>query len=182
MWLVNTGNGKAKGVFAGTAARKLTNAPAVILSYPCRNRWFIFTKQIIIVLLWVIIYSYFQKFFKIGVLKNFLEFTGKHLCRSFFLISQEQVACYFLNMRLWHRCFLVNFVKLSRTPFLQTTLRLLLLYLLNISVISPNLLFFQPFETLIIIEIYTCEIKIRRTWEFILLLHFWFYKFVIKFD
>ena len=26
-------------------------------------------------------------FFKIGVLKNFSQFTGKHLCRSFFLIS-----------------------------------------------------------------------------------------------
>ena len=28
-------------------------------------------------------------FFKIGVLKNFLNFTGKHLCLSFFLIKLQ---------------------------------------------------------------------------------------------
>ena len=44
-------------------------------------------KQII-VLFWVIIYSYLQKVFKKGVLKNLSEFTGKHLCRSLFLIIQ----------------------------------------------------------------------------------------------
>ena len=44
-------------------------------------------KQII-VLFWVIIYSYLQKVFKIGVLKNLSQFTGKHLCRSLFLISR----------------------------------------------------------------------------------------------
>ena len=57
------------GIFAGVAARKLTNTPAVIFSDPSRSRWFIFTKQII-VLLWVIIYSYLQGSFKIGVLKT----------------------------------------------------------------------------------------------------------------
>ena len=55
-------------IFSGVAARKLTNTPAVIFSYLCRNRWFIFTKQVI-VLLWVIVYSYLQRFFKTGVLK-----------------------------------------------------------------------------------------------------------------
>ena len=38
-------------------------------------------------LFWVIIYSYLQKFFKIGVVKNFSLITGKHLWRSFFLIN-----------------------------------------------------------------------------------------------
>ena len=41
---------------------------------------------------------------------------------------------------------------------------------------------FQPFEALINIEMYTCEIKIMWTWEIILFLHFWFCKFVIKCD
>ena len=50
--------------------RKLTNTPAVIFSWPCWDRWFIFTKQTITVLFWVIIYSYWQKFFKIGVFKT----------------------------------------------------------------------------------------------------------------
>ena len=50
--------------------RKLTNTPAVIFSCYCWGRWFIFIKQIFIVLFWVIIYSYLQKFFKISVLKT----------------------------------------------------------------------------------------------------------------
>ena len=33
-----------------------------------------------------------SQFFKIGVLKNFPEFTGKHLCRSFSLISHQPGA------------------------------------------------------------------------------------------
>ena len=36
-------------IFAGIAARKLTNAPAVIFSDTVRSRWFIFTKQIIVI-------------------------------------------------------------------------------------------------------------------------------------
>ena len=174
---------KTKGVFAGTALRKLTNTPAVIFSYPCWGRWFSFTKQIIIVLFWVIFYSYLQKFFRISViLKTFHNSQETPVSEFHF---NQPVACYFFNKRLRHRCFLVNFAKMSRAPFLQTTLGLLLLYLLNISVISPNLVFspkwlFQPFETLINIEMYTCEIKITWTWEFILFLHFWFCKFVIK--
>ena len=37
-------------IFAGIARRKLTNTPAVIFSYTCRGRWFIFMKLIIIVI------------------------------------------------------------------------------------------------------------------------------------
>ena len=54
--------------------------------------------------------SFFQKqpfadLFKIGFLKNFAVFTGKHLCWS-----------------LQHRCFPVNIVKLSRSAFYRTPL------------------------------------------------------------
>ena len=45
-----------------------------------------------------------QMFFKIGVLKHFANFTGKHLCWSLFF-----------KKRLWHRCFPVNFAKFLRT-------------------------------------------------------------------
>ena len=159
------------------------STPAVIFSYACLGRWFIFTKQVI-VLFWVIFYSYLQQFFKIGVvLKTFHNSQEAPVSEFHF---NQPVTCYFFNKRLRHRFFYVNFVKLSKTSFLQTTLGLLLLYLLNISVISPNLVFspkwlFQPFETLINIEMYTCEIKITWTWEFILFLHLWFCKFVIKY-
>ena len=30
-----------------------------------------------------------QMFFKIGVLQNFSNFTGKHLCRSLFLVTLQ---------------------------------------------------------------------------------------------
>ena len=51
-----------------------------------------------------------QMFFKIGVLKNFAKFTGKHLCWSWFLIKLH-----------------VNIVKFLRTAFFLEHLRWLLL-------------------------------------------------------
>ena len=45
-----------------------------------------------------------QVFFKTGILKNFVNFTGKHLCR-----------------RLRHRCFPLKFEKYLRTIISQTT-------------------------------------------------------------
>ena len=52
-----------------------------------------------------------QMIFKIGVLKTFVNFTGKHLCWSLFF-----------KKRLQHRCFPVIFTKVLRAPFLQTPL------------------------------------------------------------
>ena len=51
---------------------------------------------------------------KKGVLRNFSKFTGKYLCQSFFY---NEAA----SLRPWHRCFLVNFEKFLRTPFLQNS-------------------------------------------------------------
>ena len=44
-----------------------------------------------------------------GVLKIFTKFTRKHLCQSF---------CFnkFADLKLRHKCFPVNFVKISITP------------------------------------------------------------------
>ena len=47
------------------------------------------------------------------VVKNFTKFTGKCL-RS---LSFNKVA----GLTLWHKCFPVNFVKMSWTPFLKKT-------------------------------------------------------------
>ena len=58
-----------------------------------------------------------QMFFKLGVLKNFVIFTGKYLCRSLFLIKLTPKT----PKRLQHRCFLVNYAKFLRAPFLQNT-------------------------------------------------------------
>ena len=60
---------------------------------------------------------------KKGVLKNFIKFTGKHLCQSFFFnkVSGLRTAA-LLKKMLWHRCFPVNFAKFLRTPFYRTLL------------------------------------------------------------
>ena len=46
------------------------------------------------------------------VLKSFTKFTGKHSCQS---LSFNK----FTDLRLWHKCFPVNFVKIWRRPFLK---------------------------------------------------------------
>ena len=59
--------------------------------------------------------------------RNFANFTGKHLCKSFFLIKLQAWGlrlATFLKKKLWRRCFPMNFV---RTPFLQNTSGWLLL-------------------------------------------------------
>ena len=51
-------------------------------------------------------------FYEKRVPENFAKFTGKNMCQSPFFNKV-------LIKRLWHRCFPVNFAKLSRTPFFQ---------------------------------------------------------------
>ena len=57
-----------------------------------------------------------------GVLRNFAKFTGKHLCQSLFFkkVADRSPAVLF-KKGLWHRCFLVNFAKILRTPLIQNT-------------------------------------------------------------
>ena len=51
--------------------------------------------------------------------------------RVSFLIKLQARSATVLKKGLWHRCFPVNFAKFLRTPFLQNTLRRLLLKFLN---------------------------------------------------
>ena len=78
-------------------------------------------------------------FCKKGDLRNFTKFIGKHLCQSliFNKVAGLRLAT-LLKMRLWHRCFPVNFVKFRRTPFFIEHLRWLLLRVLF------SCEFFQP--------------------------------------
>ena len=63
-----------------------------------------------------------EVFYKKGVLGNFAKFTGKHMCRSFFLNSAAGLRpATLLKKGLLHRCFIVNFAKFLRTLFLQNT-------------------------------------------------------------
>ena len=67
-------------------------------------------------------------FFKKGRIRNFAEFTSKHVLQPLF---SDKVKLYrsaaSFKKRLQCRCFLVNFVKFVRTPDLQNTTRRLLL-------------------------------------------------------
>ena len=57
---------------------------------------------------------------KSGVLKNLAKFTGKHLYQSLlFNKAVDLRAATLLKKRLWHRCFLADFVKVLRIYFLQ---------------------------------------------------------------
>ena len=59
-----------------------------------------------------------EVFYKKGVLRNFLKFTGKHLCQSLFYpkVASQRPAT-LLKKRLWYRCFSGDFVKFLRTTF-----------------------------------------------------------------
>ena len=66
-------------------------------------------------------------FCKKGVLRNFAEFTGKHLCQRLFFNKVAGLPGTLLKKSLRHRCFPVNFTKFLRTPFFKEHLRWLFL-------------------------------------------------------
>ena len=68
-------------------------------------------------------------FFKISVLENLANFTGKHLCWSLFKIK---LACNFIKKRPQHRCFPVKFANFFRTDFFTEHVRWLLLIMLSV--------------------------------------------------
>ena len=75
-------------------------------------------------------YSRQGVFCKKGVLRNFTNFTEKHLCQSLFFNKVAGLrSATLLKKRLWHRCFPANFAKFLRTPFLTEQLRQLLLFI-----------------------------------------------------
>ena len=58
-------------------------------------------------------------FCKIGVLRSFAKFTGKHRCQSLFFIKVANLRPgNFFKKRLWQRRFPPNFSKFLRTSFI----------------------------------------------------------------
>ena len=58
--------------------------------------------------------------FKIGVLKNFPIFTGKHLCWNLLCNENTGLQAYSsIKKRLQHRSFFANIEKFLRTPILK---------------------------------------------------------------
>ena len=72
---------------------------------------------------------------KKGVVKNFVKFTGTHLCARVSFLIQLQASNLQLTKlqkkptkkRLWHMCFPVNFAKFLTAPFIIEHLWWLLL-------------------------------------------------------
>ena len=62
-----------------------------------------------------------QMFFKIGVSKNFANYTGEHLCWRHFLIKLQTWRLF--KERLQHRCFPVKLAKFLRISFLTDELQ-----------------------------------------------------------
>ena len=129
-------------IFAGIAARKLTNAPAVIF----QSRWFIFRNR----LLYYFELQLLQRLFKVGVLKTLCQ-THRKITVLESLFNQP-VSCYIFHERL--RRVLVDIAKLSRTPFLQNSLILLSVFMehvCNYNIIKFNVNYpkwhFEPFAT-----------------------------------
>ena len=59
-------------------------------------------------------------FVKIGVLKKFEIFAGKHLCWSLFLTLLQN--CIFIKKRFQQKCSPVYYVKFLRTAFFRALL------------------------------------------------------------
>ena len=55
---------------------------------------------------------------KIGVLRNFPKFAGKHLCQSLFFVPQ---ACNFIKQELLAQVFSCEFCEISKKSFLHRT-------------------------------------------------------------
>ena len=62
-------------------------------------------------------------FYKKGVIRNFVKFTGKYMCQSIFFnkVAGLRYAT-LLKKRLWDMCFLVNIAKFLRTLFYRIRL------------------------------------------------------------
>ena len=68
--------------------------------------------------LWLLQKQNSQNFFKIGPLKDFAKFKGKHLCWNlFFNVVGDLKASNVVKKRFQHSYFPLNFQKLLRTPF-----------------------------------------------------------------
>ena len=76
-----------------------------------------------------------EVFLKKKFSKLFSKLKGKHLCCSLFFDKNTGLRpATLIRKRLQQRCFAVNFVNFSRTPFLQNTSRWLLLFVIYLTV------------------------------------------------
>ena len=87
-----------------------------------------------------------QKFFKIGSLKNFAIFIGKHLCRSLVLIKLQAIRAATLLKRDSNTCVFWGFCKIFKNSFFIDHFRWLLLTVLlsTVKLARVSVLWFCP--------------------------------------
>ena len=85
-----------------------------------------------------------EVYYKKVVLRNFAKLQENTCARVSFLIKLQATL---LKKRHWHRCFLVDFAKFLRTPFLQNTSGRLLLGLHNCLLLFDCLLLLDCLAT-----------------------------------
>ena len=85
---------------------------------------------------------------KRSFLRNFVKFTGKHLCQSLFFNKVAGLRpTTLLRKRFWHRCFPVNFAKFLRAPFLQNSPgQMLLIWVRWVHSFSVNITLLWDFD------------------------------------
>ena len=136
VWLVNTGNLKTKGVgkldsfenipWKSSAKADKYSGCYLFLSLSEQVAYFQETDYCIN---WVIIYSFFQSFFKIGVLKTFYTIQRKTTVPEF--LFNQLVTCYVFNKR--NRNTLLWILRnCQERHFYKNTLRPVILHLWNI--------------------------------------------------
>ena len=121
-----------------------------------------------------------------GVLKNFANFTGKHLCWSLILWSCKPSACKFFKKRLQHKCFPVKFPKLLRIPILRNICKRLLLEVLYKKVVLKNFAILTEWkkpvigvcEKAVLGGWYSCESDALPYWSPSLVKKVWLLKWV----
>ena len=81
-----------------------------------------------------------EVFCKKGVLRNFANFTGKHLYQSLIFVKLAGLRPVTISKkRLWHRCFPFNFAKFLRIPIYIEHLRWLFLKIYSLLLFLANI-------------------------------------------
>ena len=116
-------------------------------------------------------------FYKIGVLKNVANFTGKH-CWSPFLIKLQTWICNFNKRKLQHSRSSMKFAKFLRTSFLTEHLWWLLLYHCKLHLYRLRILLTIPLDCNIIPCLFQLNFCIFSSGIYFCPVLFWAFRFL----
>ena len=82
-----------------------------------------------------------EVFCKKGILKNFTQFTGKHLCQSLFLIQLQAEACNVIKIETLAQVFSCGFYEIFKNTYSIEHLWCLLLHLRKTQINAASLFY-----------------------------------------